>query len=371
MKKTKKTLALLLSLVLVLSVGLITATAADYDLQGTGGNQLKMVTPSDITDNTAEEDTYFSNTINTELDPTADIVFTFSMTSGMNNFDETLFTETNLPQIGVYDTYGGTKLADPAFGEKTDDGISIVIPADTLTDGTYALVFGMDIQGNNADKTLGMDIVFTFTAKTGAAADTDPADTTDAEETDDADNATEASAFTDVPDWAKEYVDAVVANGCMTGTDETTFNPNGTVTRGEFVTILGMARGIETDKYTDSAFDDILAADDCSPYAAWAVSKEITNGYGDVFGPDDVLTREQAITMLYRYAVVFSMDTAAEGDVSAFSDSDQMSTWAATAMAWAVGGDYIGGMDDGTLSPDGAMTRAQIAKLIAVLVLEA
>lgn len=350
MNKTKKVLQLLLSVILVLSFGSMAALAVDYDLQGTGGNQLKMVRPADIADTTGDSAAYYSNVIHTELDPTADIVFTYTVTSGMNNFDETLFTETNLPQIGVYDTYGGHKVADPVFVEKTGEGISISIPAGTLTDGTYVLVFGKDIQGNNSSKILGMDIAFTFTATTGAAPQTNP--------------------LTDVPAWAQAYVDTVVANGCMQRVDATTFNPGGTVTRGEFVTILGMARGIKTANFATSTFTDVDDTDVCSPYAAWASSKNITNGIGDgAFGPDDILTRQQAITMLYRYAMAFSMDTAAEGDVGVFSDSAQVSAWAETAMQWAVGHQYVGGMGNGIIAPAAFASRAQIAKLIAVLVL--
>lgn len=350
MKKTSKALAFLLSFILLVSFGVMNVFAASYDAQGTGGNMLKMLSLMDITDNTMDADAYYSNTITTQLDPAAEIVFVFTMTSGMNNFSEALFIETNLPQIGIYDSYGGQKLADPTYISGGSSGISIAISADTLTDGTYYLVFGKDIQGNKASKTLGMDIVFEFTATTGAQ----PL----------------ASPFTDVPDWASDYVDAVVMNGCMSGVDVTHFGSDMALTRGEFVKILGMARGIKADKYETSAFSDVSDTDACSPYAAWAASKNIVNGYGDgMFGRDDVLTREQVVTILYRYAMAFSMDTTASGDLGAFSDSNQISSWASTAMTWAVGADYIIGNANDMLMPLGEITRIQAAKLIAVTIL--
>ena len=367
MKRSRKVLALLLCVTLIVSVGALSAVAATYAAQGTGGNTLTMLTPSDITDNTAEGDTYFSNTINTELDPTADIVFSFTMSSGMNNFNETQFIEINMPQIAVCDSYGGDVIVQPTFVSGGSDGISISVAADTLTDGSYVLVFGENIQGNNSDKTLGQDIVFTFTAVTGAQADTETEEDTEPVEEEE-----QTSPFTDVPTWAEEYVAAVIENGCMEGTSETTFDPDAVLTRGEFVTILGKARGINAGKYTTSVFSDIADEDECSPYAAWASGKEIIEGYGDgLFGPDDTLTREQVVTILYRYATVFSMDTTADGDISAFSDGASVSSWAQTAMAWAIGQNYISGFDNGLLIPTGEITRVQAAKLITLLVLSA
>jgi hypothetical protein len=349
--KTKKALALLLSFVLILSFGAMTAYAASYDFQGTGGQSLKMLNPSDITVNSADTDAYFKNTINTQLDPKADIIFEFLLGAGMNNFTETLFKESNLPLIGVYDSYGGRAVASPAYVSGSSAGIKISVAANTLADGTtYVIVFGKDIRSNNASKIIGKDIVFEFTTKAGVAPETSP--------------------FTDVPDWAENYVAAVTANGCMKGLTDTTFGSFDKITRGEFVTVLGQARGIKTANYTTPAFSDIQATDSCSPYVAWAASKNITNGIGDgLFAPYDKLTREQAITMLYRYAVAFSLDTAADGNLSAFSDGIQVSSWASTAMNWAVGHHYVGGTGDSKLVPAVDIGRAEAAKLIAVFML--
>ena len=353
MKKIKKVLTLVLCITLIVSIGAIAAVAAPYAAQGTGGNTLTMLSPSDITDNTAETDTYFSNTINTELNPAAEIVFAFTMSSGMNNFNESQFIEVNMPQITVRETYDGAVVAQPTYVSGSSGGISIAIAAGTLTDGTYVLVFGENIQANKATKVLGQDVIFTFNAVTGAA----PVVT---------------NLFTDVPGWAEDYVAAVIANGCMTGTSLTTFDPDISLTRAEFITILGKARGINTSKYATSVFTDIADTDECSPYAAWAAGKEIVVGYGDdLFGPNDILTREQVVTILYRYAQAFLFDTAEPGDINDFEDGAQVSSWATTAMAWAIGNNYISGFDNGLLIPTGETSRVQAAKLIAVMILSA
>lgn len=350
MKKTKKALALLLSIVLIMSIGMITVFASAYDFQGTGGQMLKILTPSDITVKSADTDAYYLNSINTAFDPSADIVINFTMSSGMNSYSETTFKTVNLPLITVNSSYGGSVVANPTYVSGSSAGITISVPSGTLTDGTYYLVFGKNIQANNASKILGKDIVFEFAVKKSTAAPVSP--------------------FTDVPSWAKDYVATVTANGCMKGLTDTTFGPDITLTRGEFITILGKARGIKPANFTATPFTDVQASDACSPYAAWASEKKIAVGYGDgTFGPNDKLTREQVAMILYRYATAFALDTAASGNISVFSDGAAVSSWASTAMSWAIGHSYIGGTGDGKLLPAGDVTKAQAAKLVAVMIL--
>ncbi len=347
MKRMKKTLGILLSLVLLISVVAATALAA-YSAQGDNGQTLTMLTPSDITEQSADD--YYLNTINTPFDSASDVIFTFTMSAGMNNFSEETFIETNLPQISVCDTYGGTVVTAPTY--VSGSSANITISAGMLDEGDYVIVFGQDIQGNNASKTLGKDVVFEFTVSADVV--TEPP----------------ASPYDDVPVDDADYVTAVIANGCMQSESETMFGSATLISRGEFVMILGMARGIKADKYPTSAFDDIADSDAYSPYVAWAAGKNIVNGYGDGnFGPGDTLTREQAVTILHRYAVAFSMDTSASGDVSAFSDQDAVSSWAAAPMAWAVGMGYIGDVGGGMLMPQAEMTKMDVARMIAVMLL--
>ena len=75
---------------------------------------------------------------------------------------------------------------------------------------------------------------------------------------------------------------------------------------------------------------------------------------------DQVLTREQLATMLYRYAG----SPAADGTITHFSDGDKVSSYAADAMQWAVSHGLIGGMGDNTLNPQGNATRAQVAAIL-------
>ena len=80
---------------------------------------------------------------------------------------------------------------------------------------------------------------------------------------------------------------------------------------------------------------------------AWASEKSIVNGYDNGnFGPMDPITREQMAAILYRYAQFKGYDTKSSGDISAFADSAQVSSYAVEAMKWAVGQGLISGMEN-------------------------
>jgi hypothetical protein len=364
MKTMRKFTSLTLVVMLLAAFLAFPAAAADYTAQGTGGQTLTMLAPSDIS--VVSTDGYYLNEINTVLSNDADTVFNFTFSAGMNNYSDALFTGTNLPLIGVYNSYGGTKAAELQYVSGSSAGIFISIAAGTLADGTYYLVFDSAIQGNNADKTLGEDIVFAFTIGEAAAGDGTDGNGTDAGET----TAAPQYTYADVDSWAAQYVSDVVANGCMAPVSETKFVPAAAVTRGEFVAILGMARGINADKWTTSAFSDVAIDSGYGPYVAWAYDKGIVNGVGGgCFAPDQTLTREQAMVILYRYAQVFGLDTTASASTGIFTDKDSISAWAKDAVKWGVGSGYLAGYTDGTFLPGGTVSRAVTAKLVAVIVL--
>ncbi|MBQ3405467.1 MAG: S-layer homology domain-containing protein, partial [Oscillospiraceae bacterium] len=98
---------------------------------------------------------------------------------------------------------------------------------------------------------------------------------------------------------------------------------------------------------------------------SWAAANGIVNGYSaTVFGPDNNVTREQIVTVMYRYAAWLGQDTRASKDLSAYSDAGSVSSWARTAMSWANARGLITGMTDTTLVPTGTATRAQVAAIL-------
>jgi hypothetical protein len=91
----------------------------------------------------------------------------------------------------------------------------------------------------------------------------------------------------------------------------------------------------------------------------------IVAGYSEhVFGPNDKVTREQLGEIIYRYAKYKGYDTSFTNDLSTFSDSGKVSSWALEGMKWAVSKGIINGVTATSLDPGGYTTRAQLATII-------
>ncbi len=171
--------------------------------------------------------------------------------------------------------------------------------------------------------------------------------------------------FTDVAssEWYYEAVQYVYNNELMNGMSATTFEPNSTTTRGMIVTMLYR---LENEPTAASAgFTDVAAGQWYTDAVNWAAANNIVNGYGDdQFGPTDTITREQMMAILYRYAQYKGYDVTASADLSAYTDAANISSYAVSAMQWAVGEGLINGITDTTLVPGGSATRAQVAAIL-------
>ena len=100
----------------------------------------------------------------------------------------------------------------------------------------------------------------------------------------------------------------------------------------------------------------------------WAHKHGITNGTTETtFSPNDTVTREQAVTILYRYAVYKEYDVSGEADLTRFPDADKLSGYARDGMNWACDKEIIKGSNDygvDYLDPQGGTTRAQLAMIL-------
>ena len=172
--------------------------------------------------------------------------------------------------------------------------------------------------------------------------------------------------FKDVKGDAWYYPDVyyVWDQGLMNGKDAQTFDPNGTTTRAEFATVLYRLAG--SPKVTEAQkkacpFTD-LTADWYQDAVVWAYSAKVVKGVSDTaFAPSAKVTREQMVTMLYRY----DGEKTAAGDLSRIADADAISNYAKPAVAWAVVSGIVNGYPDGTFRPKNNTTRAQMAAIIA------
>lgn len=173
--------------------------------------------------------------------------------------------------------------------------------------------------------------------------------------------------FTDVPTsaWYHEYVTQAVDSGLFSGTTDTTFEPNASMTRAMLVTVLYRLAG-KPAAGAELPFTDVADGKWYTAAVRWAYETKIVNGVSaNTFGVEQNVTREQLTTMLLRYAKHFNCADDARADLSSFADAASISSFAYEAMQWAVAQGIVSG-DGSGLNPGGNATRAQCAKMIVV-----
>ncbi len=180
---------------------------------------------------------------------------------------------------------------------------------------------------------------------------------------------TETISFKDVKenDWFYEAVSYAVENGLMNGMSEDIFAPNTPLTREMLAVVLYNVEG-QPESTVANTFTDVKGDMWYTDAILWANENGIVAGYDNgAYGVGDliIITREQFATILYRYAQFKGYDTTQGGmAVREFSDYENISDYARPAMAWAVNAGIMGGMDDGTLNPQGKATRAEAATML-------
>ena len=193
-----------------------------------------------------------------------------------------------------------------------------------------------------------------------------PEESEEVEETEETEE-TETISFLDVKksDWFYDAVSYAVENGLMNGMSEDIFAPNTPLTREMLAVVLYNVEG-QPESAGVNPFTDVKADIWYTDAILWANENGIVAGYDNgAYGVGDLITREQFATILYRYAQFKGYDTTQGGmAVREFSDYENISDYARPAMAWAVNAGIMGGMDDGTLMPQGKATRAEAATML-------
>jgi len=171
--------------------------------------------------------------------------------------------------------------------------------------------------------------------------------------------------FADTEDhWAQEAITYCYSKGLMAGTDETTFAPDLTTSRGMIVTIL-YALEEKPSVSSDMVFVDVDESAWYADAAAWAYKIGIVSGYGDgCFGPDDEITREQMALILMNYARYKGYSTKKANDLDKFSDAGEINAWALDALRWANAEGMMSGRGEDTIAPLGTATRAEAATIL-------
>lgn len=157
-----------------------------------------------------------------------------------------------------------------------------------------------------------------------------------------------AGIFTDVPaghsfasqiTWARD-------NGVMGGYADGSFRPANPTNRQQLWMVLARLSG--------AAPADMAAARE------WAVNSGVSDGANG----EGTLSRQQLVTMLYRYAQSQEMNLEGAADLAAYPDNAAVASYAQEALAWAVGKGIVTGTSDGRLNPEGTATRGQFAVIM-------
>lgn len=174
-----------------------------------------------------------------------------------------------------------------------------------------------------------------------------------------------AYSFDDVDSsaWYADAVSYVAENGIMNGAGNGTFAPDTVMSRAMLVQVLYNLEG--KPEAADCTFTDVAADAWYADAVAWAADAGIVTGVSDTtFAPDQMMTREQIATILYRYAAYKNYDVTASNDLSSYTDAGQIGSYAVEAMQWANGAGLITGSTATTLNPLGSATRAEVATIL-------
>ena len=158
----------------------------------------------------------------------------------------------------------------------------------------------------------------------------------------------EGLPFTDVSDdfWAYDAIEWAYENGYMNGKTATTFQPDGSVTRQQLWMILARLSGANPA--------------DMAEARTWAMSTGVSDGSD----PGTAVSRQQMVTMLYRYAGLMGYTVSGTADLASYPDSASVSGYAQDAMSWSVANGIVAGTASGTLDPAGTATRAQFSVIL-------
>lgn len=155
--------------------------------------------------------------------------------------------------------------------------------------------------------------------------------------------------FIDVPDehWGATYVEFVASRELFNGTSANMFSPEAPMSRAMILTVLARYEGVDTTGG--------------STWYEQGVQWAVADGISDGTNLDAALSREQLATMLWRYVG----SPAVEKDLSAYTDSADISDWAKEGMMWAVNAGLITGTDQNALNPQGGASRVEVAAILA------
>ncbi|MBR6653273.1 MAG: S-layer homology domain-containing protein, partial [Oscillospiraceae bacterium] len=309
-------------------------------------------------------------------------------TAGWHQIIVPIPADLDVEKLVVMSEEGGNAWIDQICASTTSE--TDLLPPDISIDednGNISVVLGDNIDAAVAEENItiysdGREIEFAYNANKGiAAAYVEPVDgyrrisvTAKDQSGNVASNSltlavnAPVAPFEDMQEhWASEYVAYMYSQNVVNGVDDTHFAPDAIVTRAQCALMICRWLGIDTSLYADVALDFVDSAD-IPAYAADSVKAVYSLGIitgldtveGVYFAPNSSLTREQAMTIIGRVQPSGYM----QADIAEYTDADKVQSWSVKYVKELVGRGIISGFEDGTIRPDAAVTRAQLAKIL-------
>ncbi len=166
--------------------------------------------------------------------------------------------------------------------------------------------------------------------------------------------------------WYYDVIQSIIEKELMTGVSENKFEPEANTTRAMLITVLHrMSKDESKLDAKDELFTDVKHGTWYYDAVLWGQAKNIIAGYDDKsFGVNDNITREQLVSILYRYAQYKNYDMTARADLDKYTDASDLASYALTPMQWAVQNGLIKGTTDTSLAVKKEATRAEIATIL-------
>ncbi|MDY3953992.1 MAG: S-layer homology domain-containing protein, partial [Anaerovoracaceae bacterium] len=166
--------------------------------------------------------------------------------------------------------------------------------------------------------------------------------------------------------WSKDNVSFLAVRGVINGKSADRFDPDGKVTRAEFVKMLaGLAEDVDFSQVKPMGFSDVKTGDWYAQFANWAASEGIVTGYTDgTFRGNDYITREQMAAMIERFVAAVGDNLKIVNEKKTFTDSSAISPWAVNSVNKVCQYGLLNGNANGTVAPQADTTRAQAATVL-------
>lgn len=169
--------------------------------------------------------------------------------------------------------------------------------------------------------------------------------------------------------WAKTSIEAAASAGWVNGVSAGEFQPNGTLTRAAFVTMLGRMAGVKDTDYTTSVFRDVPDGEWYTSFVAWATENGIVDGYGDgIFLPQNNITRQEMAKIMAKYLNWKGLDTTPSSEISSYpiNDLNTIGGWALEPVCFCYEQGLLNGRGS-NFAPQANATRAEACVVLCRL----